>query len=349
MTKNKIFRNVLSITLALFLTLGAIPFSGMDDLSLPSIGSITANAAEEIEWTVATKEMLILSDDGTTIKGYTDKLSGNIEISDKIDGTEIIKIESKAFEGCEALTAIKIPQNIKEIGLKAFQKCANLETVFFNANNCVISDSSESYASFSFCDNLTKFIFGEGTKTIPAKLCAYVRNLQTVEFNSVVEKVGDNAFLNCSSLETVNYAGTEKDKAEIVFGKNNDYLINATWTCKEEENPIKPDIPDEPDIPEKPEIPELIDAENIALNYKGSVSIAKKEFEKYDVTYESSNPEIITVDEDGKITAIGNGTAVITATVTVDGEVIEDEVTVTTTYAWWQWIIVIVLFGWLWY
>lgn len=232
MTKNKIFRNALSITLALFLTLGVIPFSGIGNLSLPSFGSITANAIEEIKWTVATKDMLILSDDGTTIKGYTDKLSGNIELPEKINGTAITTIATEAFEGCETLTAIKIPHKITSIGYGAFQKCTNLETVYFNANNCAISAYNESTAVFSYNDSLTKFIFGEGVKAIPANVCVFVNNLQTVEFKGIVEKVGDNAFHNCSSLETVKYAGTEVDKAEIVFGKNNDYLKNAEWICK---------------------------------------------------------------------------------------------------------------------
>ncbi|MCQ2484863.1 MAG: Ig-like domain-containing protein [Clostridia bacterium] len=65
------------------------------------------------------------------------------------------------------------------------------------------------------------------------------------------------------------------------------------------------------------------------------------------VVWTSSNPKVVTVDENGTITAKGRGTAVITAS-TEDGQ-FSDSCTVTVTYSWLQWIIVYILFGWIWY
>lgn len=67
--------------------------------------------------------------------------------------------------------------------------------------------------------------------------------------------------------------------------------------------------------------------------------------------YTSSNPSIVFVDKNGNITSIGGtGEVIITITVTDEyGNVVEDSCKVTVSYKWWQWLIIIFLFGWIWY
>ncbi len=68
------------------------------------------------------------------------------------------------------------------------------------------------------------------------------------------------------------------------------------------------------------------------------------------ITYTSSNEKIASVTDDGVVTGLKRGTAVITCTVMdTAGNTLSTDCTVTVKYTWWQWIIVIVLFGWLWY
>jgi len=63
--------------------------------------------------------------------------------------------------------------------------------------------------------------------------------------------------------------------------------------------------------------------------------------------WHSSDPSVASVTADGTVTALGRGTAVITCT-SGDG-LAEATCTVTVIYAWWQWIIHTILFGFLWY
>ena len=68
------------------------------------------------------------------------------------------------------------------------------------------------------------------------------------------------------------------------------------------------------------------------------------------LTYTSSNAKVATVDQNGKVTAHMRGTADITVTVTdEDGNAVSDTCTVTVHYTLVQWLIVILLFGWIWY
>ena len=94
--------------------------------------------------------------------------------------------------------------------------------------------------------------------------------------------------------------------------------------------------------------------DDIQMNYKNcatlSPSIVSADGAKIKLTYTSSNPNVVSVNSNGNITALKTGTAVITVSAEdADGIITEDTCTVTVTYAWWQWIIKIVLLGFLWY
>ena len=65
------------------------------------------------------------------------------------------------------------------------------------------------------------------------------------------------------------------------------------------------------------------------------------------ITWTSSDESIAAVDANGNLNCVGRGSAIITGS-TSDGLAVA-EYTVKVTYSWWQWIIVILLFGWLWY
>ena len=65
------------------------------------------------------------------------------------------------------------------------------------------------------------------------------------------------------------------------------------------------------------------------------------------VTWKSSNDAVVKVDpKNGSLYAAGRGTATVTAT-TEDGRTAS--CTVTVQYTWWQWLIRILLLGWIWY
>lgn len=99
-----------------------------------------------------------------------------------------------------------------------------------------------------------------------------------------------------------------------------------------------------------------VSIDDISLNYKKSTTlkptIKADDGAKYKVEYSTSNAKVATVDKNGKVTATkrGSGSATITCTVTdSNGNVVKDTCKVSVSLTWWQWIIIIVLFGWIWY
>lgn len=87
---------------------------------------------------------------------------------------------------------------------------------------------------------------------------------------------------------------------------------------------------------------------SITANYKQTKKINfYSSYSAKQIKWESSNTKVATVDDNGNVKMTGKGTATITAKST-DGKA-SAQCKVTVKYAWWQWIIIIVLFGWIWY
>ena len=94
--------------------------------------------------------------------------------------------------------------------------------------------------------------------------------------------------------------------------------------------------------------------DDITLDFKDTKTITPTVFCDdgivYSVQYESSNPKVATVDENGNVYGAKKGTAEIKVTVTDDnGNTVTDTCKVTVKYSGLQWFIIIVLFGWIWY
>ncbi len=103
-----------------------------------------------------------------------------------------------------------------------------------------------------------------------------------------------------------------------------------------------------------PYTPETIkESDSFFVRYAGTYLMSPEKYvsaSDYTVSYESADESIVTVDSEGNITAVGRGSAKVICTITLENSdkvIIEADVNVD--YVWWQWLIVIFLFGWIWY
>lgn len=89
----------------------------------------------------------------------------------------------------------------------------------------------------------------------------------------------------------------------------------------------------------------------IAITYKATANLkeqlAANIIKDFKLKWESADETIVTVDEDGNIYGAKAGTT--TVTVKSDNGKFAKTFDVTVSYSVWQWIIIIVLFGWIWY
>ncbi|MCR4917108.1 MAG: leucine-rich repeat protein [Prevotella sp.] len=149
-------------------------------------------------------EALMVQDLGELFKGNRDITSFE-ELS---YFTGLTKIRSAAFEGCNSLSAVIIPENVKSVGDNAFKSCYGLTSIIIPKS--VNRIGAEVFGS---CTSLTSFVVEEGNiiydsredckaiiETATNTLIAGCKN--TMIPNSVTA-IGSSAFLGCFGLTSM--------------------------------------------------------------------------------------------------------------------------------------------------
>ena len=93
--------------------------------------------------------------------------------------------------------------------------------------------------------------------------------------------------------------------------------------------------------------------DDMTLHYKERASLPRhieaQDGAVYSVSFISSDESTVKVDSDGNVTGVQKGTATVTMTVTeLNGNSFQTSCRVTVKYSWYQWIVQILFFGWLW-
>lgn len=247
----------------------------------------------------------------------------------------VTTIFNAAFKNCKNLQSIIIPQTVSSIGYDAFDGCSNL-TVW-----CYSGSYAESFAKSNGI-KISYITIQLSEQEI--LLNANETCLLNASFSTVISD--DNKITWSSDNPTVAKVSADGEITAICEGAARITAKSDTGLCATCLVKVLNEV-------QQPKI-NSVNIDDVSLNYKKSTTINPQidadDGVECTVTYTSSDPKIATVDENGKVTANGKGEATITCTVTDQyGNVVSDTCNVKVDYTWWQWIIRIVLFGWIWY
>ena len=131
-----------------------------------------------------------------------------------------------AFNGCDSLKSISIPESVTEIDAGAFGDCSKLENIFVNENNTayksvdgiLYSKDGKTLVRFPINKKIISFTVPDGVTTID--ISAFNRSiwLKTVTLPETVTAINDYAFYMCRALKKVNIPDGVKSISDNAFG-----------------------------------------------------------------------------------------------------------------------------------
>lgn len=128
--------------------------------------------------------------------------SGSLVIPEKLYsrwGTfTITGIYASAFENCDDLTSVTIPNSVTSIGDNAFYYCKNLTSL--KIGNSV---KSIGFAAFMLCSSLTSVTIPNSVDSIADLAFADCSSIKSITIPNSVTSLGWGAFDNCESLTSV--------------------------------------------------------------------------------------------------------------------------------------------------
>ena len=277
----------------------------------------------------------------------------------------VTSIGGSAFSNCISLESITIGSGVESLGDEWIASCRRLENITVSPENKTYSsvdgvlfnkDKSELLA-YPIGNKRSSYTIPDGVEKIGKKAFYGCRYIESLTIPVSVAEIEASALGNCYDIRTINYLGTREQWKEVVIGADNYMfaLVNVRcaddsqcrhvwgeWEVVEEATYEKDGLERRVcslcNIEETRAIPKLVRASAIELSesektvfvgdtFTITATVKPEDAFNRTVTWSSSDPSIATVDENGTVTAIAKGEAIITAE-SADGVKAECKVTV---------------------
>ena len=304
--------------------------------------------------------------DGVTEIDYS-AFSGCTSLQEITIPDSVTTVYDTAFSNCTSLESITIGSGVENLGNGWIDSCRRLANIIVSPENKTYSsvdgvlfnkDKSELLA-YPIGNKRSSYTIPDGVTKIDQKAFYGCRYIETLTIPASVKEIEDSALGNCYDIRTINYLGTREQWKEVVIGADNYMFALVNVRCADDsqcrhvwgEWEVVEEATYEKDglerrvcslckaeqtrkIPRlgavKVDAIELSESEkklNVGKSFTITATVKPDNAWNRTVTWSSSDPSIATVDENGTVTAIAEGEAIITAE-SADGVTAECKVTV---------------------
>lgn len=149
---------------------------------------------------------------GCYLSGIGDCTDTEIYIPPYIDGRKVTAIYSDAFQYCDNITKVVIPDSVQWIGQSAFSGCDNLVSVIIPDTVVSIGNSA-----FADCRNLSDIKLPAGLASIRDRAFSNCQSITSMTIPEGVESIGNMAFRGCKGMTRIDLPMGLKDLGRQVF------------------------------------------------------------------------------------------------------------------------------------
>lgn len=157
----------------------------------------------------------ILTNGNAEIYEYTGKAS-TLSIPKTINGHKVTAILSRAFEECNTLTSVTIPDTVTKIDKLAFMSCSNLSSVAIPSSVKTIG-----YGAFMNCPKLASVTLPKELETIESFAFSNCTSLTGITIPDSVVTIGQRAFNGCTKLSSATIGIGVQTIGSTIFGGSN--------------------------------------------------------------------------------------------------------------------------------
>ena len=143
--------------------------------------------------------------------------SENVVVESWYRGKPVTSIAKNAFSMNGRIKSIKLGENIKSIGDRAFYGCGELTSVGFDCEEKKISLTSIGQRAFQSCSKLSSFTVPKTVTEISDYTFSYCSSLTDITFAGNVTKIGNYAFSDCKKLPAITVPDTVESVGNYAF------------------------------------------------------------------------------------------------------------------------------------
>ena len=164
-----------------------------------------------------------INPDGKTfsVAGIGNCTDADVIVPENFCGYHVTSIMAGAFEKCETLKSITLPETVTVIGERAFRWCNSFEKItlpdtletigakaFYNCNalksvNIPQSVTSIGEGAFGSCYNLTSVVVPNQITVLAANVFDYCISLETIVLPDSLQSIGESVFSSCIRLKNI--------------------------------------------------------------------------------------------------------------------------------------------------